>query len=547
MAAAQATEGRRRQARADERARDVSNRILAITVGIALVSLVVLWRNSFPYEDAAMLFRYAENVVAGHGVVWNPGGPHVDGATDLGFMFLLAAFVEFGLSSETAALAVNSVAFLTIAAILYVFGTRRCRSSGIGAFLAIAFMGSPALAIMAGGFGAVTFAAFLVVAFLTIVALMDEPTHRRALVAGVACSLPGLIRPEGVLIVAVFAAMALVDAVPLRRLAVVAVPTALTYGLLTAWRWANFGYPLPNPYYKKGGGILHLDGLMDAIRFVFAVGLLPLVAICVTAFFLRGTDRRRWLAYVSGLAALLGMWILVSSEMNHSYRFEFPIFVIALVMLADLAPRAFGPSLERFDLHLTRRLGALAALLLIGLLYFPTMWHFAVDRHDREPQAEIAAILHEHADPNAVVVTTEAGYVCWKSGWRCIDAWGLNDKKIAHTHHPTQRELAEIAPLVLFVHAPTSPLMKSVSTGPSWSLRGWDAMTTPMIRFAEQHDYVLAAVVDPTLRDGYFVYVRPGEPDSESLIEAFGALRPRLSDVYGRPGPDGRFHLPTSS
>jgi triacylglycerol esterase/lipase EstA (alpha/beta hydrolase family) len=31
------------------------------------------WRGSVPFEDAKMLFRYVDNVVAGHGVVWNVG------------------------------------------------------------------------------------------------------------------------------------------------------------------------------------------------------------------------------------------------------------------------------------------------------------------------------------------------------------------------------------------------------------------------------------------------------------------------------------------
>jgi ADP-heptose:LPS heptosyltransferase len=28
------------------------------------------------------------------------------------------------------------------------------------------------------------------------------------------------------------------------------------------WRWQYFGYPLPNPFYKKGGGTLHLAGAL---------------------------------------------------------------------------------------------------------------------------------------------------------------------------------------------------------------------------------------------------------------------------------------------
>ena len=62
-----------------------------------------------------MLFRYVDNVAAGHGIVWNVGEAPVDGATDLGFMLLLAAVRTFGVGSQTAALILNSLAFLAVA------------------------------------------------------------------------------------------------------------------------------------------------------------------------------------------------------------------------------------------------------------------------------------------------------------------------------------------------------------------------------------------------------------------------------------------------
>jgi len=40
-----------------------------------------------PHEDAYILFRYAENLAAGHGIVFNVGGPRAEGATD--FLHLL--------------------------------------------------------------------------------------------------------------------------------------------------------------------------------------------------------------------------------------------------------------------------------------------------------------------------------------------------------------------------------------------------------------------------------------------------------------------------
>jgi arabinofuranosyltransferase len=63
-------------------------------VGLVVVAtLFIRWRGNLslsPWEDAAMLLRYSENLAAGHGIVWNVGEPPVDGATDFLFMLLVA-------------------------------------------------------------------------------------------------------------------------------------------------------------------------------------------------------------------------------------------------------------------------------------------------------------------------------------------------------------------------------------------------------------------------------------------------------------------------
>src|SRR5512140_2227600 len=50
-----------------------------------------------PYEDAAMLMRYADHLAHGYGVVWNIGQHPVDGATDFLFMGAAAALIRIGL------------------------------------------------------------------------------------------------------------------------------------------------------------------------------------------------------------------------------------------------------------------------------------------------------------------------------------------------------------------------------------------------------------------------------------------------------------------
>jgi arabinofuranosyltransferase len=156
------------------------------------------WRGSLPFEDATMLFRYIDNVVAGHGVVWNVGEAPVDGATDLGFMFLLAAVRTFGVGAQTAALIVNSLAFLAVAGGVFVFARLR-QIPPVPAVLASAlFVLSPAATLIHAGFGAVFFGASKALVVIAMFRLTDQRTAHNAILLASAGVAAGPTRPEWV-------------------------------------------------------------------------------------------------------------------------------------------------------------------------------------------------------------------------------------------------------------------------------------------------------------------------------------------------------------
>ena len=70
-----------------------TDRVRAIALGflVALVAGPIFGKGLVAQEDAAILFRYSENVANGFGIVWNSGDPPSvsDGNTDLGFLFIL--------------------------------------------------------------------------------------------------------------------------------------------------------------------------------------------------------------------------------------------------------------------------------------------------------------------------------------------------------------------------------------------------------------------------------------------------------------------------
>src|SRR5512139_33161 len=61
-----------------------------------------------PTEDAAMLMRYARHPAAGHGFVWNVGGPPFDGAAAFLFLVAMGLLHIGGLPLGTSVLALSA-------------------------------------------------------------------------------------------------------------------------------------------------------------------------------------------------------------------------------------------------------------------------------------------------------------------------------------------------------------------------------------------------------------------------------------------------------
>ena len=502
------------------------------------------WRGSRPYEDAAILFRYVDNVAAGHGIVWNVGDAPVDGATDLGFMLLLAAVKTSGIGAETAALIVNSMAFVCIAGGLFVFARRRVPTL-LAMLVTALFILSPGVTLIRAGFGAVFFSGLVALAALAMFRLTDEPTVRSALLLVSAGAGAGLVRPEGFLIAGVLiATAAAIGGRPVLRAAALAGALLLIVGIVFVMaRWAFFGYPLPNPYYKKGHGTLHIDGLVDSLEFARTVAVIPIALLILVGVL--GHVTRRWIAYIGCISVLLGMWALLSSEMNYNFRFQFPTVTIVLFMIVDLGSRAV-PSLSERAGAMPRTIRPLTPFLFAGVVaaHVVATQQRLSPPEPLFPQETIAKVLAQSGHDHLVVATTEAGYVCWKSGWRCIDLWGLNDKRIAHEGYLDERALTDLHPDVIVVHAPTSPTASSIH-GARDFLDGWEAMTDPLIRFAESREYTLAAILGPKPTSGIAVYVRAGEDWSNHLVSEFGAIEPTIEHFYG-PSTASHPSLPTT-
>ncbi|HLA87186.1 MAG TPA: hypothetical protein VJL10_04130, partial [Anaerolineales bacterium] len=220
-----------------------------------------------PFEDAAMLMRYAQHLAQGDGIVWNIGENPVDGATDFLFMVASAAFIKLGLTVGQSIRGIGFASHLLTVLIVY-WTNRRINNANIllsflsGLYLAV----GTGLSYVAAYFGTPFFALAAASTWTLGLLLIKQQNPRFWLMLTFALSglVTGLIRPEGVIL----ASLMLLSVIIMRGLKnsasiiiIFGVVFLLLGGTYFLWRWNYFGYPLPNPFYKKGDSGLHWDSL----------------------------------------------------------------------------------------------------------------------------------------------------------------------------------------------------------------------------------------------------------------------------------------------
>jgi hypothetical protein len=270
-----------------------------------------------PFEDAAMLFKYAENLAHGYGITWNAGQDPglTDGATDLGFVLAIAPLVALGLPAVSGALLINLAAVFGIGAL---FGALNHRLWHQPLWLPIAlaaFVASgPTSLYVLSGYSPPVLGFLLLAAFALAVAGAVARTDRQSLLfiaaAGAAAGVTGWWRPEGFAfgLLAVLSGLLITMHAIRRPLSTVTALLTPYLLLLLAWvifRITYFGQLLPTSAVMKGGSF-HPSNALFSVQFYGSL-LLPVVGVLLVAA--KGSNRGRswWLSAAALVASLV--WI----------------------------------------------------------------------------------------------------------------------------------------------------------------------------------------------------------------------------------------------
>lgn len=460
-------------------------RNLTQRLGLALASLWSVWSvqilGFWILDDAYISFRYALNMLQGHGLVFNPG-ERVEGYTNFLWTMLMAIPIGLGFDPTLPSAIATMLIGLATIWLVYAWGLRLASAhegASIPQRLAhsllpltaplLLALNTPFMLYGVRGSGMET-ALFSLLLVAGSWAVHEAGSARQCFRAGLIFALMVMTRPDGVLAVAMAGLYLLARSLPdwLKARpslgALLRSPLAnYVYGFLICfgpyylWRYLYYGYPLPNTFYAKvgSGWAQYLRGLNYSYEFAASMGwrfltvvfLLGLIAVWWRVW--RGKAfnwqvLRLETLHVIGLIALYLLYIIyVGGDHFPGFRFFVPLIpLIALLIqqaLLNIAQLRIGllKGLEAWPAPL----GALALALLylvftayqlpssdIGVAWSPVRGEYNVVEKNRE----LGLWLRDNTPADTVVATGIAGALPYYSGLRVIDTLGLNDLHIAH-------------------------------------------------------------------------------------------------------------------
>jgi hypothetical protein len=399
-------------------------------------------------EDAFITFRYAQNLVAGHGFVWNPGEPPVEGYTNFLWLLLSALWLSLGLDPVFWAQLAGVAASLVTLAYVWWCGVQLLGWSEGEALLPCLLLAvsGPFATWATGGLETALFGALLVAAVAHFASYWRGGGRRQLFGCSLALLLATLTRPEGMLVAAVLLGIALLaspgrGSESLRDFAAPVLLGLALFAVYVGWRWSTFGYLLPNTFYAKTGGSAAQYG-RGARYLAFRGGRRAGAG--------RGAERlaRRLreaplLPSCAIVAAAYGVAVVwVGGDYMAMYRFLVPILPFAALLLAAAARRALASPRRGLALG-SLAIGVLGTLLHstpleAALLPAPRGMHgnwrgVQTERWHVARLTLLGRFFAGHArGPGESLATDAIGAISYHSGLRVHGAHGLVDPELAH-------------------------------------------------------------------------------------------------------------------
>lgn len=428
---------------------------LIVTCAAAGYGVWAAYQLMWVGDDAFISFRYAKNLIDGHGLVYNPG-ERVEGYTNFLWTILLAIAMGFG-ADPVAASVVLSLGSLAVLVFLVAWLSAHTAPPGSRVAVPIAAVVTAGSYLIAnfGTSGLETmFAATLGVAAL-VLALRGRWTLASVAGCAAAMSHPDHILLWGSLLLALLTdpevlrtpAAWVKDVRRRRTLLAFVAPLFLLFVPYFVARWIYYGDLFPNTYYAKSGGLTYFQqGSRYTLITFFAAGLFAAFPL---AFF--GAARRVGTLGGRYFLIVVPLFSLYVAKVGGDFMLG-RLFVAMLPLVFVFAEAACRDLLAASKISV-RGLGVVAVVGL-SLAAIPVrvvadkekFWHVSDERsfyplsqpsldgvrsHYRNRAGDIERhVLRHGIDP--LLGAGNVGVVGYFSGVRIVDILALVDRNVAH-------------------------------------------------------------------------------------------------------------------
>jgi len=492
--------------------KSIDRSFIWLAVAFLAYAAVYIFRISFDVDgvryftladDQMISMRYAENLASGSGLVWNAGGPRVEGYASFLWVLYMALFHAVHVPRPWISACIQaSGAILLLINLLFTKRLAERLSGGstvagmIAATLTAFYVPLDNWAFQGSEVSVMTLIVTLV-AYLVVSRSYESPSLGVWLLVGAAT----LVRPDAIVIAfALFAYVLATRRASWRPSLVRGIAIVAAFVLAqTAFRIWYYGDPLPNTYYVKLTGIpawIRM-GRGFVVTSIFLVELTPLAWL-----FVRSARSRAWCQQHACLLAIfasqLAYNVYVGGDAwewwggsNRVVATVMPLFfIMAATSVSAYLSVAFRP--------MQLAAATAACVFTVNVMAF-AMWPITAPWKRlllvaKPPQSEqdshavrAALMLRRSTDPSTVVAVSWAGAIPYFSERPAIDLLGKMDPHIAHQpmHVPVgeQRWLRFVPGHLKWDYSYSiSTLKPDVIQAPLWTVPGVGGNAVPMLR-----------------------------------------------------------------
>ncbi|MEW6104366.1 MAG: hypothetical protein AB1630_11235 [bacterium] len=404
---------------------------------LSIIILVFLFHSYhfrfFMIDDAFTSFRYAKNLVEGKGFVYNPG-ERVEGYTNFLWTLIIAIFMKLGFQPERLSQVLGIIFAGLSIFLVFLIGCLLSPKNRLFNLITCLFLcANSCFACWADGGLEGPFFTFLIL--LAIYRYFLEIQNKKVYLSPILFGISSLTRPEGILFFGITFIHQIVlffkNKISLKNLFLSIAFFLSIFAPYYLWRYAYYGFPLPNTFYAKVG-----EGISQYLRGVkyikdFLIEFSGWIFLAIPFVFKRFNTN--YLYFLLITFSYLLYIIYIGGDSLSMYRFLVPILPFLYLL--------FQEGLKSFtELFSEKKAIAIVFIILAIGIPLTTKKSFSGNSYNAlssqstltQNWSFVGKWMKDNISKNASIALSPAGAIPYYSGLYSIDMLGLCDLNISH-------------------------------------------------------------------------------------------------------------------